>query len=219
MKEDILEQLVEEYLQQKGYFTMHNIRFRPSDSDAEWDSKTDSVRSDIDIVGYNPCAVPAERVWVVSCKAWQSGFNAQGKLRALRASIDPEQPKRKKGREAWKYYRELAKPKWSLAFRTKLKELTGQDEFHYFIAVTKLVGDGAAWAADPTVIKNLDGNAFDFLTLGEMWKDVFSKVERTPASTNIGRLAQLLKAAGLSVAAAPPDAPKKASAAPSRSSS
>ena len=28
MKEDILEQLVDDYLQAKGYFTRHNINFR-----------------------------------------------------------------------------------------------------------------------------------------------------------------------------------------------
>ena len=30
MKEDVLEQIVEDYLQFKGYFTAHNVRFRPA---------------------------------------------------------------------------------------------------------------------------------------------------------------------------------------------
>ena len=29
MKEDILEQIVDDYLQFKGYFTTHNVRFKP----------------------------------------------------------------------------------------------------------------------------------------------------------------------------------------------
>jgi hypothetical protein len=29
MKEDVLEQIVDDYLQFKGYFTTHNVRFKP----------------------------------------------------------------------------------------------------------------------------------------------------------------------------------------------
>ena len=29
MKEDILEQLVDDYLQTEGYFTRHNLKFKP----------------------------------------------------------------------------------------------------------------------------------------------------------------------------------------------
>jgi hypothetical protein len=29
MKEDVLEQLVDDYLMHQGYFTRHNIRFKP----------------------------------------------------------------------------------------------------------------------------------------------------------------------------------------------
>lgn len=35
MKEDILEQMVDEYLQHKGYFTRHNIKFRPAGDHAD----------------------------------------------------------------------------------------------------------------------------------------------------------------------------------------
>ena len=30
MKEDVLEQVVEDYLQSRGYFTRHNVRFKPA---------------------------------------------------------------------------------------------------------------------------------------------------------------------------------------------
>ncbi len=30
MKEDVLEQIVDDYLQLNGYFTVHNVRFKPS---------------------------------------------------------------------------------------------------------------------------------------------------------------------------------------------
>lgn len=51
MKEDILEQMVDEYLQHKGYFTRHNIKFRPAGDHAEYDTRQDAVHSDIDVIG------------------------------------------------------------------------------------------------------------------------------------------------------------------------
>jgi hypothetical protein len=50
MKEDILEQLVDDYLQHKGYFTRHNIKFKPSKDSIDFDIQKDSVHSDIDIM-------------------------------------------------------------------------------------------------------------------------------------------------------------------------
>ena len=54
MKEDVLEQVVEDYLQSRGYFTRHNLRFRPSASHGDYVSNKDSVRSDVDVVGAPP---------------------------------------------------------------------------------------------------------------------------------------------------------------------
>ncbi len=53
MKEDILEQLVDDYLQSQGYFTRHNIKFRPRKEHSEFNSRTDSNHSDIDVIGLN----------------------------------------------------------------------------------------------------------------------------------------------------------------------
>lgn len=53
-KEDILEQIVEEYLTHKGYFVQHNIKYRPDNEDPDYDPKKDSVHSDIDVLAYNP---------------------------------------------------------------------------------------------------------------------------------------------------------------------
>lgn len=36
MKEDVLEQIVDDYLQFNGYFTTHNVRFRPSSKHPEY---------------------------------------------------------------------------------------------------------------------------------------------------------------------------------------
>ena len=42
MKEDILEQLVDEYLMHKGYFTMHNMKFKPRKDHPEYVTNKDS---------------------------------------------------------------------------------------------------------------------------------------------------------------------------------
>lgn len=48
MKEDILEQIVDEYLLHKGYFTLHNIKYRPNPDHRVFDKQADSNHSDID---------------------------------------------------------------------------------------------------------------------------------------------------------------------------
>jgi hypothetical protein len=83
MKEDVLEQIVDDYLQMQGYFTTHNVRFNPP-KDEHYVAKDDSVPSDIDVVGLHPKLTGPDRVMVVSCKSWQSGFAAPLILAQLR---------------------------------------------------------------------------------------------------------------------------------------
>lgn len=194
MKEDVLEQIVEDYLQFKGYFTMHNIGFKPSHAHPDYVGREDAVRSDVDVLGYNPTLTGCDRVIVVSCKAWQGGFDATGKLAELNDT------KKNPSRATWRHFRELWIPKWSDAFLSVIESLTCSREFAYRIAVTRLRGDAAAWAADPTIGKNLPGCSVGFLTLEEMWTSMLAKLTTTPAPSEIGRLAQLLKAAGLTSA-------------------
>jgi hypothetical protein len=190
VKEDVLEQIVDDYLQFKGYFTTHNVRFRPSPDHPDFVKKDDAVYSDVDVVGYHPSLVGVDRVVAVSCKAWQVGFDANAKLAELRE--EKKNPKR----ETWRHFRELWKPKWSEAFRARIAELTGESRFSYRIAVAHLRGERDAWAADSTIQENLAFCSFDFLTLNEMWATMLAELTTTPASSEIGRLAQLLKAAG-----------------------
>jgi hypothetical protein len=191
MKEDVLEQIVDDYLKFKGYFTTHNVRFRPSPDHPDYDPSQDSVRSDVDVVGVDPRRADLERVVVVSCKSWQEGFDATGRLAMLRGD------KRDLTRPSWKTYRELWVPKWSQAFRDKIAEITGASAFSYRLAVTRLHGDAQAWADDETIEANLPGCSIGFLTLEEMWATLLDELTTTPAASEIGRLAQLLKAAGL----------------------
>lgn len=100
-------------------------------------------------------------------------------------------------------------PKWSQAFREKIEELTGQATFAYRIAVTRLRGDGNAWSADPTIASNLPGCSFGFLALEEMWATMLQEMTTMPASSEMARFAQRLKAAGLTAPqqVAPPAPP------------
>lgn len=195
MKEDVLEQVVEDYLQLRGYFTQHNLRFKPDPSHADFLQRDDAVSSDVDVVGYNPTLRGSSRVWVVSCKAWQSGFDARAKLLEMRG--EKKNPKR----ETWKHFRELWSPKWSDSFRSKVEGLTGQRNFVYSLAVTKMNGPWSSqeaadeWSKDSTIAGHLVGCSFSFLTMRQMWSELQSKLTTTPAASDLGRLAQLLKAA------------------------
>jgi hypothetical protein len=192
MKEDVLEQIVDDYLQFDGFFTIHNVRFRPRKGHPEYRAADDSVSSDVDVVGYNPRKRGRARVVVVSCKSWQSGFDATAHLAELR-----EEKKAPAKKKPWRHFRELWIPKWSEAFRDAIFERTGQRDFTYRIAVTRLKGDIDAWGKDPTIAENLSGCSVGFLTLEQMWSSMLAELTTTPAPSDIGRLAQLLKAAGL----------------------
>lgn len=109
-KEDILEQVVGEYLVHHGYFVRHNIKFLPRRDHPDWIQNQDSNHSDIDVLAFHPLKSGADKVLAVSCKSWQGGFNPAAEIDAIRRE------KITRGRAAWKSYRELVSPKWSEAF-------------------------------------------------------------------------------------------------------
>ncbi len=117
MKEDVLEQIVDDYLQMQGYFTTHNVRFNPP-KDEHYVTRDDSVPSDIDVVGLHHRRTGVDRVMIVSCKSWQSGFAATMILAQLRG--ESKNPKRRAG------------------FRHRIEEITGEITFTYRLAVTRL---------------------------------------------------------------------------------
>jgi len=58
-------------------------------------------------------------------------------------------------------------------------------------------------------MKNLPGCPVSFLELDDMWKQMLEELTKIPASSEVGRLVQLLKAAGLTAptVVAPPSTP------------
>jgi hypothetical protein len=170
---------------------MHNVPFHPDKSRADYDSSLDSVPSDIDVIGVNPRKKGPARVIVVTCKSWQGGFRADALLAQLRG--EKKNPKR----ETWRHFRELWMPKWSEGFRREVEARTGAKHFTYRIAVTRLIGDASAWAAEDRIKENLPGCPFGFLPMEEMWTTILGELTERPAPSELGRLAQLLKAARL----------------------
>ena len=193
MKEDILEQLVDDFLQAKGYFTRHNLKFRPRRDHPEFDSQQDSNHSDVDVLGLHPIRTGVDRVWAVSCKSWQSGFDVAAKLDEITNN------KIRSGRESWRFFRELVEPKWAEAFRAAVRDASGQDEFTYVTAVTRIKGDPSAWENHPRFLENLGGNPIRMMSLEHMMKELSKSMTTTVVPSQLGRTVQLLRAAGAKI--------------------
>jgi len=194
MKEDILEQLVDDYLLAKGYFTRHNVKFKPRSDHPEFASRDDSNHSDIDVLGFHPRLSGPEKVVAVSCKSWQGGFDVAAGLRDIAAN------RRVSGRDAWKRFRELVRPKWSEAFVTAIERETGVSEFTYVTAVTVLKGNRELWEREPSFREAMRQNPIRIWTLTDMLTELFPMLGTTVASSQLGRTLQLIKASGWSIA-------------------
>ena len=193
-KEDILEQVVEEHLLHKGYFVRHNVKFKPDKEHKHYVVHQDSNHSDIDVLAYNPKRRGANKVWAVSCKSWQGGFRPK----AMREAIEKE--KVINGRETWKGFRELVKPKWSEAFINTIEKNTGTRQFTYITAVTKVLGtqdDKEAWENHKCFKKRMEGNPIKIITFEEMVEEIKTELSTTLAATEVGRLLQLFQANNL----------------------
>jgi len=190
-KEDILEQLVEEFLIHRGYFVRHNVKFLPRKDHPDYVSNQDSNHSDIDVLAINPKLEGPDRVWAVSCKSWQAGLDPEQKIKEI------DENKTVSGREAWRGFRELVKPKWSEAFISSVHAATGYSSFTYVTAVTHLVGSAERWEQSAQFIRAMSGNPIKIVTLKEMLHEVSGSLSTTLASTELGRTLQLFKAAGV----------------------
>ena len=175
----------------KGYFVQHNVKFRPRKDHPDFISNQDSNHSDIDVLGYHPFKVGCDKVWAVSCKSWQGGFNPSQIISAISNN------KKLNGRDAWKGYRELTCPKWSEAFLKAIKDATGEDRFTYVTAVTFMKATGKAqWENHTPFQQALSGNPIQIITLREMMVDeIIGELPETLAATEVGRMLQLFRAA------------------------
>ncbi|MET4317916.1 hypothetical protein [Bradyrhizobium sp. RT5a] len=190
-KEDILEQIVEEYLIHRGYFVQRNIKYRPDKGDPGYVAQNDSVHSDIDVLAFNPCERGYRRVLVFTIKSYQDGFN-------FKTVVDKINSDGKiNGRLAALSYRELCIPKWTEAFLKAVRSRTNETKFTYVLAVTWAKGDKERWTGNPRFRQAMKGNPLEVLTLKTMVDEIEPSLTKTPAATDIGRTLQLFRAAGL----------------------
>jgi hypothetical protein len=196
--EDVLEQVVDDWLRRKGYFTRTNVRFGPGKDDVGYVSRDHNQMSDLDVLAVSPRLKRnnPSAVFAVSCKAMQEGFSPNGWLAAA------DSGRRYKGRgkgAAWKHLRELWDPVWAASLRTKVEELTGATRFTYVLAVTRLGRGGSpdmgVLRDHPRVGPNLGGNPCKLWTFSRMWAELTEDIREQIEPSHVGRLAQLLKAA------------------------
>jgi hypothetical protein len=193
MVNDILEQIVEDYFRAKGYFTQHNIKYRPDLNALDSEKKKSSaVHSDIDILAVHPLVEGNERVVVSSCKSWQGGLNIKTSLKDLESNPNIL----RSGKEVWKYYREITSKVWALALKNKVMELTGQENFIFYVAVTKYSGSKEEWEKFHLFRDCLPGCEIRIIDLRYMVNDLQNQISFTPAHSELSRLLQLIKASG-----------------------
>jgi len=212
MKEDILEQLIEDYyVSKEGWFVKHNIKFRPDKNHKDYIVKKDDVYSDIDIMAINVLKNGIEKVHIISCKSWQGGFGVEywTKRLELEATYNEKQIGKFQKRESWKYFRELVSEKWMDSFLDIIYKETGQKDFTYVIAVTKLKKKDNKKELLENSIKiikrfNNKGSKINIviLTLETIVNNINERIKNkltktTPESTDIGRIMQLLYAANI----------------------
>ena len=196
MTEDVLEQVVDDWLRRQGYFTRTNVRFGPTAGDEGYSSKAHNQQTDLDVLAIKPTAPEGpDRVLAISCKAMQVGFSPNRWLAAATAD------KIYNGKNARKHIRELWDPIWMASLRRQVLTLTGSTEFTFVLAVTRLgkggTADTACWHNDPVVGPNLGDTPSKVLTFKSMWNELSNEVTETIEPSHVGRLAQLLKASQL----------------------
>ena len=87
------------------------------------------------------------------------------------------------------------KPKWSEAFRAKVYELTGSEEFTYVTAVTKVKGHKECWENYQPFLDRIKA-PIKVVTFKEMLDELWTNSTKTVAPSDIGRTLQLIKASG-----------------------
>ena len=142
MKEDILEQIAEDFYSKRvGYFTKHNIKYRPSKEEPTYIAKYDSVHSDIDLIIID--AHERNKIITVSCKSWQGGFNISKFKNTLENALNKQPSKTTGKRDDWCAFRELCIHRWTNSFlkilRNELNVVDTQEiELEYVILCTKI---------------------------------------------------------------------------------
>ncbi len=185
MVNDILEQLGEEYFRYKGYFTQHNVRYRPNKKGSAF-----AVSSDIDIIAVHPQPKQNNlpRVCVASCKSWNTGLNIKNCIKEIEADFVKTK----------KIFREVALKDWSEALKQEVKKQTGDDCFTFYVICVKFDQElRGQWENYSLFKQNLTGCEIRLLDMKTMVDEVMTDIKVSPPEhSELTRLLQLIKASG-----------------------
>lgn len=197
MKEDILEQMTYDWLvSQPGIFAKLNVKFKPTEEMLGYNKSKHRVPSDIDILATNLVDSNAP-ILSVTCKSWQTGFNADYFSKNLISNPDKEIG----GKPIWKHFRELVDNLWNIAFIKSIKNEVGDfQKLNYILAITKFEGQSNSHHfINNDSFKNIfkengiDVN-FQIITVKEMTESILNRTNNTLEPTDFARLMQVLKA-------------------------
>lgn len=212
MKEDILEQLVEDwFISKSGRFIKHNVKYRPDQSKIIFNDKNKySVHSDIDLIGIDLFAEnDSDKAIVVNCKSWQAGADLKKWLKIIKEGLLEKQKNEKYNIDVkyWKKFREFIDPIWTEAFVNKIFLETGEKSFTYIFAVTKIKKDIVQEFINNNLLtQNFKKFGFNVkikvIDIRTIFNEVFLRMDEkevlvTPETTNLGRIIQLFRASGI----------------------
>jgi len=87
------------------------------------------------------------------------------------------------------------RPKWSEAFVDAVEMVTGTRKFTYVLAVTAIIGEPQLWETHQPFIQAMGGNPIRMIDLTKMLNHIQKLSTTTVASSDIGRVLQLMRAA------------------------
>lgn len=165
MKEDILEQIGSDWLNQKpSAFVKSNLKYRPLSTDTDYVKEKDNIHSDIDLLSVSLSDI--ETVTVINCKSWMDGFDFKSFHNNL---IDESKhDKLYGGKEYWKHFRELISPKWHRAFIQRVKEENPKFKKLKYIILTITAQNKASiieWKSNPIIAKNFMDSGIELISI------------------------------------------------------
>ena len=81
-----------------------------------------------------------------------------------------------------------------------IKAATGTDRFTNVLAVARVIGDKAVWENHKPFREAIVGNPLKIITFRDMVTEIDEELGTTLAATEVGRLLQMFRAAGLDIA-------------------
>ena len=172
---EFFEQIVADYLTEKGYVTKLNVNYRKADGKQSG--------SDIDVLALHQ---KQHSVIVGDCKSWQAGFSGDWMLNHNTPAAE-----RQRG-----YFKPVFQAEWAEGLASKVEEQFGTRDFTYTIYCTKLDG-----LSEELKKQTVAGNPIDVVRLADIVEETVQRIEakkdKSVEPTMLGRFVQLLLAAGI----------------------